>query len=425
VSVLSGCFWAEDAPLPVAPSGPLPASVDVVVIGSGYTGLAAARETALAGRSTLVLDAGAIGGGCSSRNGGQVAFSFKPAHRTLIERHGRGIADAIYREGVEAVDELRRFALDEGLDCGWRESGCFVAAHTPRHFRALIEEAQTQPEGFRAPFEVVPRSRLSEAVDSPLYHGGVIYPGDASVHPQKLVVALHARALAAGADFRSHCEVLRLARRGDGWDVATGLGVVRGGRVLVATNGYTGAFSPWHQRRVFPIGSYIAATEPLDPALVARLIPHGRNFGDTRRVVIYVRPSPDGRRILFGGRASAGETDVARCVPMLARMMTEVFPALSGVHITHAWMGFVGFTFETIANVGERDGLYHAMGYCGQGVPTAPYYGRRIGRRIADLEGGDTALWNLPFATRPYYHGRPWFLPAAVQAYRVLDRLGW
>jgi len=65
VSALSGCFWTDDAPLPVAPSAPPPASADVVVIGSGYTGLAAARETALAGRSTLVLDSGAIGGGCS------------------------------------------------------------------------------------------------------------------------------------------------------------------------------------------------------------------------------------------------------------------------------------------------------------------------------------------------------------------------
>ena len=56
MSTLSGCFWTDDAPLPVAPSAPPPASADVVIIGSGYTGLAAARETALAGRSTLVSE---------------------------------------------------------------------------------------------------------------------------------------------------------------------------------------------------------------------------------------------------------------------------------------------------------------------------------------------------------------------------------
>ena len=259
MSALAGCFWTDGMPLPEVPASPLPPRADVVVIGSGYTGLAAARETALAGRSTLVVDSGPIGGGCSSRNGGQVAFSFKPSHPTLVARHGRAAADAIYREGIEAVDELRRLANEAGVDCGWRDAGCVVAAHTPRHFRALVEEAEGQPPAFRARYEVVPRSRLSEAVDSPLYHGAVVYPDDASVHPQKLVMALYKRAAAAGAEFRSHCEVIGLARGADGWDVATRLGTVRARRVLVATNGYTGPFSPWHQRR----GS--GATPGLDP----------------------------------------------------------------------------------------------------------------------------------------------------------------
>ncbi len=418
------CYWQDDAPLPVAPGQALPAEVDVLIVGAGYTGLAAATETALAGRSTLVLDAGPLGGGCSSRNGGQVAFSIKPDHAVLVARHGAAIADGIYREGMEAVDELRTRATRGGLDCDWRDVGCFVAAHTRRHYDALVRAAEGQPRGFEAPFEVVPAARQSEAVDSPLYHGGVVFPGDAAVHPLRLVNALHREAVAAGAQFASHCAVRGIARAGDGYEVDTATGRVRARRVLIATNGYTGAFSPWHRRRVLPIGSYIVATEPLDPALVARLIPHGRNLGDTRRVVIYVRPSPDGRRILFGGRAAAGETDIARCVPRLRRMLAELFPPLADVAITHAWMGFVGFTFDTMPHLGQRDGLYYSMGYCGQGIPSATYYGRRVGRWMADRPGGETVLQDLPFPARPYYTGRPWFLPAAVQAYRLLDRMG-
>jgi len=55
------CFWTVDAPLPDAWAPSLPAAADIVVIGGGYTGLTAARETALAGRSTLVVDAAEIG----------------------------------------------------------------------------------------------------------------------------------------------------------------------------------------------------------------------------------------------------------------------------------------------------------------------------------------------------------------------------
>ena len=420
----SECYWTLDAPLPVAPATPPPPLVDVAIVGSGYTGLSAARETALAGRSTLVLDEGGIGGGCSARNGGQVAFSIKPSHGVLAARHGAALATRIYEEAFEAIADLRALARDGGLDCDWRDVGCFVGAYTPRAFGALVREAESQPRGLAVPFEAVPRARQAEAIGSELYHGGVLYPADAAVHPAKLVRTLYARALAAGADFRAHCAVEAIARTPAGFELRTQHGTVRARQVLVATNGYTGRFAPWQRRRILPIGSYIIATEPLEPTLISRLIPHGRNVGDTRRVIVYYRPSPDGRRILFGGRAAARETDVRRCVPRLTAMLAEVFPELTQVRVSRAWMGFVGFTFDALPHFGERDGLYYCMGYCGQGVPSATYYGRKIGLAMAGRPGGETALAGLPFPGRPFYTGNPWFLPAAVAGYRLRDALG-
>ena len=418
------CYWTLDAPLPEAADAPLPEQADAVIVGSGYTGLSAAREIALAGRSALVLDAGPVGGGCSARNGGQVAFSIKPGHGRLAALHGARVATRIYQEALEAVADLRALATREGLDCDWRDVGCFVGAHTKRLYGALVHEAESQPQGLEQPFRIVPRERQSEEIDTPLYHGGVVYPGDAAVHPAKLVRVLHARASAAGAEVRAGGAVESLVRGASGFEVRTARGTVRARQVLVATNGYTGRFAPWHRRRILPIGSYIIATEPLDPALLRRLIPHGRNVGDTRRVVVYYRPSPDGRRILFGGRAAARETDVTRCVPRLRAMLAEIFPELARVRVSRAWMGFVGFTFDTLPHLGEDRGLYYCMGYCGQGVPTAVYYGRKIGLTMAGRAGGESALAGLSFPWRPLYTGNPWFLPAAVVGYRLRDALG-
>ena len=296
-------------------------------------------------------------------------------------------------------------------------------AHSARHFRQLVRSFEAQRPEFAEPYEVIPRHRLDEVVESPLYHGGVVVRSDASVHPAQLAKVLYDRATAAGAVVIGHCPAQSIRRTSDGFLVKTPQAQIQASKVLLATNGYTDGVSPWHRRRVMPVGSYIVATEPLDPELVRRIIPQGGNVCDTRRVVVYVRPSPDGRRILFGGRASAAETDVTRCVPVMHAMMREMFPALAHVRISHAWMGFVGFTFDQMMHLGEQAGLFYCMGYCGQGVPLATYFGRYVGRRMAEIESEPSALEGLAFPARPYYHGTPWFLPLAVHAYRAMDWL--
>jgi glycine/D-amino acid oxidase-like deaminating enzyme len=412
--------------LPVVAAGePLPARVDVLVVGGGYTGLAAAREIAAAGRATLVLDAGSVGGGCSSRNGGQVAHSIKPTYAALTRRHGADLARRIHAEARDAVAHLRRLATEELLDCDWQPRGCFHGAHTRRHFEAMVEHVRGgQPPGLEQRVTIVPRSEQRTEIDTDFYHGGCVYHDDAAIDPPRLLRALLARAVDRGARIVDHCAVTALRRTRAGFEAETSRGRIAARRVLLATNGYTGALSAWHRRRVIPIGSYQIATERLGKERVRALIPHGRNISDSRRVVVYYRPSADGERLVFGGRASLDEQDPLVCVPKLRRMMCRILPQLRGASITHAWAGFVGYTFDTLPHLGQNDGLYYSMGYCGQGVPLAPYFGMRIGQQIVDLPEGRTALDGLAFPARPYYHGRPWFLAASVLTYQLLDSLG-
>lgn len=415
-------LWLEGADLPSSALQALPRRVDVLVIGAGYTGLSAARETAAAGRSTLVLEAGGMGAGCSSRNGGQVAYSIKPSFNALSAKHGADVAFRICREGMDAIEHLRTLSLH--IDCDWRPQGCFFGAHTARHFSMMARDAHNQPRGLEQRISVVPKAEQSREIASDFYHGGCVYHDDASVDPTKLLRALLGRAIDHGATVIDRCPVTAMQRSRGGFEVQTARGTVQAGQLLLATNGYSGPLSPWHQRRVIPIGSYQIATERLGQDRVRALIPQGRNIVDSRRVVVYFRPSADGERIVFGGRAALAEKDPRACVARLRQMMCRILPQLRSVAVTHAWVGWVAYTFDTLPHLGQHDGIYYSMGYCGQGVPLAPYFGMRIGQQMLGLAAGSTALDGLPFPARPYYHGKPWFLAPSVFAYRLIDALG-
>jgi glycine/D-amino acid oxidase-like deaminating enzyme len=240
----------------------------------------------------------------------------------------------------------------------------------------------------------------------------------------KLLLALLERARDQGAVISDRCRAESIRTTAGGFEVLTSRGIVKTRKVLIATNGYSGALSPWHRRRVIPIGSYQICTERIGAERVRALIPRGRSVSDSRRVVVYYRPSADDERIVFGGRAALFEQDPLACVARLKSMLTRIFPQLSSVRIDHAWAGWVAYTFDTLPHLGEREGIHYCMGYCGQGVPLAPYFGMRIGQQMAGLARGRTALDGLPFPTRPYYHGTPWFLAPSVWAYRTLDSAG-
>ena len=415
-------YWLDDLQVPpVMPSTPLQ-EVDVVVVGSGYTGLHAAIETARGGRTTMVLDAQNPGWGCSTRNGGQISTSIKPSLEKLTARLGEERARAIRQEGENALQWIEDFVTSESVQCDFRRKGRYHAAHTPAHYDEIARDADIlrRDEGVEA--YAVSRSDQRQELGSDVYHGGVVFPRHASINPAKYHRGLLSLALSAGVHVVGHCAVKQIQRQSAGFTLITEKGLVHARDVIVATNGYTKSLIPWLQRRVIPIGSYVIATEPLPKELIAELFPTDRIASDTCKVVYYYRSSPDGRRVLFGGRVSARETNTAISGPKLASQMCRIFPQLSHCKITHSWMGKVAYTFDELAHTGVHDGVHYAMGYCGSGVSMAGYLGKRLGQKVLGLAEGRTAFDSLPHPTRPFYSGNPWFLPATVAWYRRLDR---
>ena len=417
-----GAYWTDGlAPMP-STQRDIVSEADVVIIGSGYTGMHAAIVTANQGKTTQVLEAQTPGWGCSTRNGGQISSSIKPTLQQLKKRFGSERARAIRAEGQKSLDWIEEFITMHGIDCHFARNGRFHAAHTQHHFDKLVVEAHRLGVEENVPTIVVPQQEQHEELGTDAYFGGVVFTQHASVHPAKYYAGILRTALDAGVRVTGNCPAIAIERSGFAFIVSTPQGKIKAGKVVVATNGYSGGLMPYVQRRLIPVGSYIIATEPLSKSVMDRLFPKDRVVSDSCKVVYYYRPSPDRSRILFGGRVSANETDPAISGPKLQKNLYRIFPELTGCGISHSWSGTVAFSFDELMHIGQHDDVHYAVGYCGSGVGMASYLGMRLGQQVSGLAEGGTALDNLPFPTRPFYRGNPWFLPAMVGWYQWRDR---
>ena len=417
-------YWWEAAPLADAGDGAVPRETDVAVVGAGYAGLAAALTLARAGRSVVVFDAVAPGEGASRRNGGICSGNLKYRFAELIDKMGLETAKAIYEEGIAARQHLARTVADEGIDCDFELVGRFSGASRPRDYERMGGETDLLNKHVGGGAYMVPRAEQHRELGTDLYFGGQVRPDIGGLHPGRFHAGLLARAREAGARVVGHTPVLSISGETRAFTVATRRGALRARDVIVATNGYTGAATPWLRRRVIPVQSQIIATEPLAPELMERLMPKRRMVGDTRNLYNYYRPSPDGRRVLFGGRAGANRADPRLSGRHLYRNLVEIFPDLDGVVVTHSWSGLTGHTFDLLPHLSLHEGIHYATGFCGSGVVWAPWLGRKAALRILGDADADTMFDRFPFRSRPLYYGRPWFIPPIIVWYGIKDRLG-
>ena len=421
-------FWWEAWQPSADGSADLPARADVAIVGAGYGGLATALELRRAGTDVVVIEANEFGSGASSRNGGAVSGGINLG-KGLSGRRGAD-RDEIAREAAamlgDAADSLlllEEIIAREGIECCYERKGRFVGAYTPRHYDDLARKLDALNRDAGGEASMLAKGRQHEEIASDFYYGGMVVRRSGKLHPALYCKGLLDACRRRGVTLCARTRVIRITRRPEGFLVRTERGEVAAREVVIATNGYTGDVTPALKRRVLPVASHIIATEEIAPELAATLIPNGKTISDTPRVLTYYRMSPDGRRVLFGGRARFTQVGPQVSVPALHRMMVRRFPQLARVRVTHAWTGNVAFTFDFLPHMGRHDGMHYMLGCNGSGVAMMTYLGTQTARKILGGANRISALDERDFPTMPLYDGNPWFLPLVGGYYRLRDRM--
>ncbi len=399
---------------------------DVAVVGGGLAGLSAAIGLADRGFAVTLLEARDVGSGASGRNGGQALPGLACEPHVIEAQLGLEAARIVWDAGIEALDLIHRRCERFAIDCEWRSGYLLTAVSTrkARRLRATADDFQRYGHASR----FIGADEIGNWIASPRFVAALHDARAGHLHPLKYTLGLARAAASLGVTIHERTPVVRLVA-GPRSRLETPSGWLDAGRVLLAGNAYLQGIAPQLERRIMPVATYMAATEPLPEALAASLVPSGAAVCDNNFVLDYFRVSAD-RRLLFGGGESAGTAMPRGVDAMLRRRITQVFPQLERTRIESVWGGYVDVTrnrapdFGRLSARGDGANVYYLQGFSGHGLALTGLAGRIVAEAMAgDATRFDTfaRLKHRPFPGGARFRGAA--LQLGLAWYRLRDAL--
>ncbi|WP_375464342.1 NAD(P)/FAD-dependent oxidoreductase [uncultured Methylobacterium sp.] len=419
---LAPSLWAATAaPAPETP--PLAASgrADVVIVGGGYCGLSTALHLAERGIRAVVLEAREVGFGGSGRNGGQVIPGLKYDPADLVAKFGTERGERLARFAGGTADTVFDLIERHGMDVPHRRTGWIQGAHTEAGVRE-VEQRATQWAALGAPARVLDKAETDRLLGTERYLGGWLDGRGGAVQPLSYARGLARAAIGAGAAIHGGTPVTGLARTGSDWTVTTAQGAhLHTERVVLCTNGYTGALWPDLAQSVIAANSFQVATAPLSDNLRRSILPEGQVSSDTRKLLLYFRLDHTGR-LLMGGRGPFREPRGPGDWAHLERIVGKLFPQLGAVTFAHRWCGRVAITRDFLPHLHEpAPGLLIDIGCQGRGVGLQSTMGRAIAAYIAEGDADALPLPITPLGRLPLHAFHRLYVSAVIAWYRLSD----
>jgi len=367
---------------------------DLCVVGGGCSGLSAALHARERGFSVVVLEGGKIGWGASGRNGGQMIPGLRKSALELVGLYGEARAKELFTLSVEAMDLVVGLIQKHGISCDLALTGHLETACKPREVGHLADEAECLTTRMGYPHvEMLDAAETRAAVDSPLFHGALLDRNGGHYHPLNYTLGLAEAARKAGVQLFED-SLVTAVEEGPFYTVKTAEGAVKARYVMLACDAFLGDLDPRLAGQMMPVGSFIAATEPLENP--EALIAGNRAVSDTKFVVDYFRLSAD-NRMLFGGREHYTPSAPRDIAAFVRPRMVAVFPQLKDARIDHAWGGMVSVTLSRLPDIGRRGNLFYAHGYSGQGAILSSL----AGKLVAEAIGGAAERFDIMAKVAP------------------------
>ena len=407
---------------------------EVAVIGGGYTGLLCAINLIENyNLDVILLEAGKIGWGASSRNGGFCAFPpIKTSFKNLQKIYGKDETKKFFKNSVEGSNYTKDLISNYNIDCDVTGDSNFILAHHPNKFKQIKEQAEAYKNEFGIEAQIYSKEEFER-----IGHGGteqfgaLSYKPGFAINPLKFVNGIAKYALSKKLKIFEHSLVNKIHKNNGSYILRTKEGTVNTKKIVVATNGfYQEGLVPQINSRILPVISNIIVTRKLTKNEID--LHNFKTFSpiaNTKNLLYYYRKLPD-NRILFGTRGDFIGSDQSNLdrAKIMEKFLKNIFPAWSNVSIDYNWRGLIAMSQKLTPSIGkiENEEIYYGFGYHGVGVSSAPWTGKQLSKLVFSSNSKDLNISKI-------YKGLPkkfifpklriFYFRLAVLFYNIKDKL--
>lgn len=370
-------------------------TVDVCIIGGGYTGLSAGINLAEKQVSSCILEANQIGHGGSGKNVGYINAGvwMKPddVEATLGEVVGSKLNRLLADSPTLVFDMIERY----GIDAQHTQTGNLQLAHNAKT-EADIRDRHQQWTRRGDDVVLLSASESQAAVGTDKVRLALQCNRSGTLNPYAYAQGLARAAANLGVSIYENSAVIDLRQvHNNGkkqWQVSTEQGCIFADKVILATNAYTEGDWIDIKQTMFMVNYYQIASQPLDSEAANAILPNKQGAADTRTVLSSMRRDKDNRLLL--GTVGSHRGKPAGFMPAWAnRVASYYFPQLGKVDWQYQWSGQFGFTDDHLMRVFEpAEGIIAATAFNGRGITTGTLFGKAFADYLVSDNADDLPL---------------------------------
>ena len=366
---------------------------DVVIIGGGMAGLAAALRLMRTGKRVVLLERNILGGSSTGKSAGFLTPDSELELAQLARRFGPDGARDLWNAAVSGIALIRESVETYGLDCDFMTQDSLFVGIGKSGWHAVEEEVETRKlVGYEA--TLYNSTELPKVLGAQGYSGAVRYPGTFGINPLRWAQSLKPVLLDNGVGVYESTEVTAI----EGHTVKTHLGSVVADEIIFCADKLKPKVTRF-ARNIYHAQTFLSVSEPLEDQDIAKLFPsEPLQCWDSTLVYSYYRLTGDGRLLLGGGSAlttfSMQAVTSNRVINRVIRDFKSHFPFLDHLDFIQYWPGLIDTTRDllpTILRDEEKPWIHYVLGCVG--LPWAAFCGDYVACHILNHDASDESRY--------------------------------